>query len=155
MRKQIGIRPNEVADEVERKHPNLLLDFGHRMARAHLNRIASHRLRNGEATLRAARVSTLVLPGIDESILANLPPLITVGAGKQRRHKPITYSTVDELRQYRKLLDEQLKADGVRLNAVAFIVRLVEDQPGKMHLEEACRLAIGCNDSVSVRGERA
>lgn len=141
-RKKVGIRPNQVADEVERLHPHLLSEFGRRMARAHLVRIASDRLRNGEATLRAARTSTLVLPGIDESILANLPPLITIGKGKEKRHKPITHATVGETRQYKELLESQLAADKLRYEAVAFICRLIEDQPDKMLLTTACKVVM-------------
>jgi hypothetical protein len=138
-RKKTGLRPSGVVDRFKEKFPETFKECGAEFAEGYIRDLASKRLRDGGAVLRAARARVLVLPGLDDSLLANLPPLITIPTSKGREeiHKPITHALMWEVRAYRKLLKEQIDNDLKRFEPVDFICQALKDQPDDIRMPEA------------------
>ena len=98
--------------------------------------------------MRAAKSKVLVLPGLDTSILETLPPLITVPtSGREDKHKPITHATLGEGRAYFRLLDEQLKNDGLRHRAMEFLLKPCEGLPDDLIIPDAWAAAMARDDT--------
>lgn len=142
-RRESGIASNKVAEHFFKRFPEIVREFGDGMMFGHIVNIASTRLRQGSALLRVAGARVLVLPGIDDTILANLPPLITFkNARGVEVHKPLTHARVWELRAYWILLDEQRRADKVHFDAVTFLKELVAGSDGAERVPAACLAAM-------------
>lgn len=141
-RKRTGLRAAVVADKFLQKFPETVRDYGTALMFNHLVTIASGRLRAGTALLRVADARVFFLPGLDDSILANLPPLITVPSKDGEVHKPITHAKVFEVRIYCNLLFEQMKNDERHYRAILFLVELVKGRDGDEDLREACAAAM-------------
>jgi hypothetical protein len=141
-RKRNGISAQVVTARFKVKFPESMRLYGEAMMEQYLNRIAANCLRSGTAFLRAANSRVLLLPGIPDGILANLPVMITV-PGKDRRgrkidlHKPTTHATCGEWRAYWKMLSDQLAADSENFKPVNFIKNAIEGQPDEMSVAEA------------------
>lgn len=149
-RKREGVRPSAVAECFKKKYPAHYEQCSAQMTDNYLISLASSRLREGGAILRVAKSRVLILPGLDGSILADLPPLITIPNGKREDiHKPITHAMAWELRAYYKLLDDQLKHDKVRHKAVSYIVEAIKYQPDDFTLTEAWLAAMSAEAARS------
>lgn len=137
-RKKAGLRPSTVVERFREKYPESFTDCADAFAENYLLNVASGRLRNGSAALRAAKSKVLVLPGLADTILENLPPLITIPCkGRGEIHKPMTHALVWEFRAYRNLLKRQLDNDGLRFGAVDFIYKAIETQPDNIRVTKA------------------
>ena len=117
-------RPRDVARVVCALHPDDVLSIGTRLAEDALTEIARRELKKN--TQGRDLVSQMQLPGVPETLTAQLPPAISIPLdaevededGEGAIYKPLAQATLADVNAHLQLLATQLSADTRRHRAL-------------------------------------
>lgn len=119
-------RPREVARVVCALHPDDVLSIGTRLAEDALTDLARRELKKNTQSREASK--QLQLPGVPQSLIAQLPPAISIpfegdegdedGDGEGLIYKPLAQATLADIDAHLALLSTQINADTRRHRAL-------------------------------------
>lgn len=117
-------RPREVARIVCALHPDDVLSIGTRLAEDALTEIARRELKKNTQSREASK--QLQLPGVPQSLIAQLPPAISIPLdgemddedGDGVIYKPLAQATLADIDAHLALLSTQINADTRRHRAL-------------------------------------